>query len=90
MGGKKEILFSWWHFKSATSLITVKSNSNQNDNIGVNDFFFYFMLFSGELKVDKHRSLNKIGHALYELDPEFKRVTYKKKIHVSCLVLGRW
>ncbi len=33
--------------------------------------------------MDRQKSLNKIGHALHELDPEFKRVTYKKKIHVS-------
>ena len=31
---------------------------------------------------------DKIGHAFYELDSELKRVTYTKKIHVSCLVFG--
>ncbi|XP_072015991.1 phytanoyl-CoA dioxygenase domain-containing protein 1-like isoform X2 [Amphiura filiformis] len=56
---------------------------NSGDNIS---FFFEAGAVNdkGELLVEKHKSLNKIGHALHELDPEFKRVTYKKKIHDIC------
>lgn len=34
----------------------------------------------GDLKVSKQLSLNKIGHALHELDPEFKKSTFSDKI----------
>ena len=34
----------------------------------------------GELTVSKHLALNKIGHALHELDPEFKDVATNEKI----------
>ncbi|KAL3871707.1 hypothetical protein ACJMK2_039690 [Sinanodonta woodiana] len=35
---------------------------------------------NGKLKVDKQLSLNKIGHALHELSPPFKKVTFSKQI----------
>ncbi|XP_064644861.1 phytanoyl-CoA dioxygenase domain-containing protein 1-like [Lineus longissimus] len=34
----------------------------------------------GNLQVDKSRSLNKIGHALHVLNPEFKRVTFSDRV----------
>ena len=50
-------------------------------------FTFDYKFVSGELQVDRQKALNKIGHALHELDPEFKKVTYKKKIHVRYKVM---
>ncbi|XP_033732328.1 phytanoyl-CoA dioxygenase domain-containing protein 1-like [Pecten maximus] len=34
----------------------------------------------GQLKVDKHLSLNKIGHALHVLNPAFRKVTFNEGI----------
>ncbi|XP_030853176.1 phytanoyl-CoA dioxygenase domain-containing protein 1-like [Strongylocentrotus purpuratus] len=34
----------------------------------------------GNLLVDKHCSLNKVGHALHELSPPFKKVSCSKKV----------
>ncbi|XP_077986774.1 phytanoyl-CoA dioxygenase domain-containing protein 1-like [Glandiceps talaboti] len=42
----------------------------------------------GELVVPKHLSLNKIGHALHELCPGFKKVTFKKEIQDIAHGLG--
>jgi phytanoyl-CoA hydroxylase len=35
---------------------------------------------NGELIRDKHKSLNKIGHALHDLDPEFAKFSHSKKL----------
>ena len=35
---------------------------------------------AGKPKVSKHLALNKIGHALHELEPEFKKVSTSEKI----------
>jgi len=45
-------------------------------------FFFEESVFDsdGQLNCPKERSLNKIGHALHDLVPEFKKVTFSDKI----------
>lgn len=46
-------------------------------------FFFEadaFEASSGDLRMDKHASLNKIGHALHYLEPAFKAVTFSDKM----------
>lgn len=45
-------------------------------------FFFEEDVFTedGELNCPKEKSLNKIGHALHDLVPEFKQVTYSNKM----------
>ena len=45
-------------------------------------FFFEENVFTedGEMKYPKEKSINKIGHALHDLVPEFKQVTYSNKI----------
>ncbi|KAI9564545.1 hypothetical protein GHT06_008284 [Daphnia sinensis] len=43
---------------------------------------------NGELIVEKDRSLNKIGHALHWLDPDFKRVTFSPKVKESLKDIG--
>lgn len=40
------------------------------------------------LSVDKHRALNKIGHALHSLVPEFKSVTFSDRVSACCRKLG--
>ncbi|XP_038046187.1 phytanoyl-CoA dioxygenase domain-containing protein 1-like [Patiria miniata] len=42
----------------------------------------------GELSVDKHKAINKIGHALHELVPEFKKVTHKQNVQDVAKKLG--
>ena len=43
---------------------------------------------SGELAVPKHLALNKIGHALHEFEPEFKKVTNSEKIKTIARTLN--
>ncbi|XP_063919973.1 phytanoyl-CoA dioxygenase domain-containing protein 1 isoform X2 [Zophobas morio] len=43
---------------------------------------------NGELKVDPSLSLNKIGHALHELNPVFREVTFNEKVKECCFQLG--
>ncbi|XP_064100496.1 phytanoyl-CoA dioxygenase domain-containing protein 1-like [Macrobrachium nipponense] len=42
----------------------------------------------GKLKVEKHFSLNKIGHALHWLVPEFKKVSFSDKMKATARQLG--
>lgn len=42
----------------------------------------------GALKQDKSLSINKIGHALHQLDPEFKRFSHSDKIREIAFDLG--
>lgn len=65
-----------------------KNDQQTNDSyfLESNDkirFFFEADAFepsSGELRLDKHASLNKIGHALHYLEPAFKAVTFSEKM----------
>ncbi|XP_022084185.1 phytanoyl-CoA dioxygenase domain-containing protein 1-like [Acanthaster planci] len=43
---------------------------------------------NGELTIDKHLSLNKIGHALHELVLEFKKVTHNPNVQDVARKLG--
>ena len=38
----------------------------------------------GSLTVPKERSINKIGHALHDLDPVFERFSYTPELAVRC------
>ena len=42
----------------------------------------------GKLKVPKHKSLNKIGHALHVLDEEFHKVTFSDKVKGIVRAMG--
>lgn len=42
----------------------------------------------GNLKVDKHVSLNKVGHALHWLVPEFRKVSFSEKMKATARQLG--
>ncbi|XP_057370870.1 phytanoyl-CoA dioxygenase domain-containing protein 1-like [Daphnia carinata] len=43
---------------------------------------------NGELIVEKDRSLNKIGHALHWLNPDFKRVTFSNEVKGTLKDIG--
>ncbi|KAJ2959870.1 hypothetical protein NQZ79_g4689 [Umbelopsis isabellina] len=53
-------------------------------------FFFEEGAFDdkGELKVPKSRAINKIGHALHELDPDFKKFSLTPKMSALAYSLG--
>lgn len=53
-------------------------------------FFFEEKAFDddGNLKQPKQLSINKVGHALHELDPEFKRFSSSEKLSSLMLSLG--
>lgn len=43
---------------------------------------------NGELLVEPEVSLNKIGHALHELNPVFRKYTFSEKIKEAAFQLG--
>ena len=43
---------------------------------------------NGELVSDKEKCINKVGHALHDLDPEFEKVSYEGRIGSICAELG--
>ncbi|XP_029693463.1 phytanoyl-CoA dioxygenase domain-containing protein 1 isoform X2 [Takifugu rubripes] len=53
-------------------------------------FFFEKGVFDdkGEFTVPKHRSLNKVGHALHAYEPLYKRVTHSPKVQSIARTLG--
>ncbi|KAJ1975526.1 hypothetical protein H4R34_004303 [Dimargaris verticillata] len=42
----------------------------------------------GHLVVEKSKAINKIGHALHELDPQFRQVTLNDRVRTVCRGLG--
>lgn len=44
--------------------------------------------FIGKLNREKQLSVNKIGHALHTLEPQFKKVSFSDKIKVETSLLG--
>ena len=43
---------------------------------------------AGELQMDKHKSLNKIGHALHWINPVFRKVSFSQKVQYISRCLG--
>jgi len=43
---------------------------------------------NGNLSVDKMLAINKIGHAMHDLDPECGRIAYKKKLYDIMVSIG--
>ena len=54
-------------------------------------YFFEVDAFdeAGNLQMDKHKSMNKIGHALHWINPAFRKVSFSQKVqYISrCLKL---
>jgi len=53
-------------------------------------YFFEADAFNedGELQLDKHSSLNKIGHALHTLNPIFRKISFSQKVQLISRCLG--
>jgi len=47
-------------------------------------YFFETSAFSeeGQLQMDKHSSLNKIGHALHYINPVFRKISFSQKVQM--------
>ncbi|XP_025835146.1 phytanoyl-CoA dioxygenase domain-containing protein 1 homolog isoform X2 [Agrilus planipennis] len=42
---------------------------------------------NGELLIPKEKSLNKVGHALHELNKNFRKITFDERVKESCFQL---
>ena len=80
---------------SIRSIFTTDEQARRTDDyfLGSGDtvrFFFESLALSatGELQVPKERSINKIGHALHELDPAFERFSYAPRVEALVRALG--
>lgn len=53
-------------------------------------FFFETDAFlpDGKLRQSKNLSINKIGHALHDLNPIFEKFSYQKKLEILCQDIG--
>ena len=45
-------------------------------------------MINGNLSVDKMLAINKIGHAMHDLDPECGRIAYKKVLYDIMISIG--
>lgn len=77
------------HFDSAStaSIFSTKNQQHTTDDYFYDSaekvsFFFEEKAFDedGNLKQPKQLSINKVGHALHEIDPDFKNFTYSDKL----------
>ena len=80
---------------SAGSVFTTNDQSRKSDgyflNSGGNISFFWEEAAwdeSGSLKNTPQQSINKVGHALHDKDPEFESVSYDVKVGDICRQLG--
>lgn len=82
--------------ESRSIFSTTNSESEQNKNkyfLDSSDKISYFYEESavgpkGELLVEPHLSLNKIGHALHELNDTFRRITFDERVKEVVFQLG--
>jgi len=80
---------------SLRSIFTTDEQARRTDDyfLGSGDkirFFFESLAFgpTGELAVPKERAINKIGHALHDLDPAFDRFSRDPKVARAVAALG--
>jgi len=77
------------------SVFTTRDESTKNDDyfLGSGDkirCFFEEEAFddAGRLRVPKERSINKIGHAMHDLDPAFERFSHDARLQEIALEIG--
>ncbi|TQD75541.1 hypothetical protein C1H46_038937 [Malus baccata] len=87
MRSRMDQLLQDFDCSSTASIFSTKNQQHTTDNYFYDSvdnisFFFEEKAFGsdGELQQPKELSINKVGHALHELDPVFKRFTYSEKI----------
>lgn len=44
---------------------------------------------NGQLKRDKHVAINKIGHAMHDLIPEWERISYRESLYTFAKAIGQ-
>lgn len=80
---------------STSSIFSTKNQQQMTDNYFYDSaekisFFFEEKAFGndGNLKQPKELSINKVGHALHELDPVFKNISCSEKVSGLLVSLG--
>ncbi|XP_057481716.1 phytanoyl-CoA dioxygenase [Actinidia eriantha] len=86
-------LLDEFDFSTTASIFSTKNQQRTTDNYFYDSvekvsFFFEERAFDGDgnLKQPKQLSINKVGHALHEIDPVFKNFSYSEKL--SSLLLS--
>lgn len=81
-----EIVDEWEPGAARTTFTTIQDDSPRNEEFlgsgGITWCFFEEEAFGpdGELRQAKELSINKIGHAMHDLDPVFERFTYTPRL----------
>ncbi|PKA53563.1 beta-galactosidase [Apostasia shenzhenica] len=88
-------LLSYFDASSSASIFSTRNQQRHTDDYFFESsenisFFFEEKAFGddGRLKQPKELSINKVGHALHEMDPIFKKISYSEKISSIFLSLG--
>ncbi|CAH9076553.1 unnamed protein product [Cuscuta europaea] len=92
---RMEELLDGFDCSSTTSIFSTKNQKETSDNYFFESaekvsFFFEERAFgdNGNLKQPKHLSINKVGHALHENDPVFKKFSSPEKVSGLLQSLG--
>ncbi|RAL38015.1 hypothetical protein DM860_000709 [Cuscuta australis] len=95
MRTRMEELLDGFDCSSTTSVFSTKNQKQTTDNYFFESaekvsFFFEEKAFGddGNLKQPKHLSINKVGHALHEIDPVFKKFSSSEKLSGLLQSLG--
>src|SRR6185295_1434330 len=85
----------WFDPAEVVSIFSTHEQSRTTDDYFLTSgdkirFFFEENAFNtdGTLKYDKEKSINKIGHALHDLDPVFERFSRSEKIKYIATAIG--
>nr|GMD60132.1 phytanoyl-CoA dioxygenase [Ipomoea batatas] len=95
MRKRMEELLDTFDCSSAASIFSTRNQQHTSDNFFFESadkvsFFFEEKAFGddGNLKQPKHLSINKVGHALDEIDPVFKKFSSTERMSGLLQSLG--